>query len=74
MMGFPVQDMNPMAALRIGVNMLEQRLNWRHMELTNGTATDNSVCTDEDAIPQEDFPRGEEKAIYEFTKISFPLY
>ncbi len=71
MMGFPLQEMNPMAALRIGVNMLEQRLNWRHMEFTSDNAADDSVNTDEDAIPQEDFPRGEEKAIYEFKKSHF---
>ena len=68
MMSFPIQDMNPMAALRIGTNMLRQRLTWRDLE--NETINLGSYSTDEDAIPQEDNPVGEEKAIFEFDKFS----
>ncbi len=68
MMGFPVQDMNPMAALRVGVNMLALRLNWKDMDIERSFGADSTFNTDEDAIPQEDYPRGEEKAIFEFTK------
>ncbi len=71
MMGFPIQDMNPMAALRIGVNMLRQRLNWRDLD-PDDDDIEELIDTDADAIPQEDLPRGEEKAIYEFKKRSAP--
>ena len=67
MMGFPIQDMNTMASLRIGVNMLRQRLNWRDLAEAE---LDITIDTDEDAIPQEVMPYGEEKAIYEFKKKS----
>ena len=70
MMGFPIQDMNPMASLRIGVNMLRQRLNWRDLEDAASSAVSETYNTDEDAIPQEDHPWGEERAIFEFKKKS----
>lgn len=70
MMGFPIQDMNPMAALRIGVNMLRQRLNWRDLDNSNTDSPEDTIDTDADAIPQEDMPRGEERAIFEFKKKS----
>ncbi len=72
MMGFPIQDMNPMASLRIGVNMLRQRLNWRDLDGAVAVSDDDDevISTDEDAIPQEENPRGEERAIYEFKKRS----
>ena len=66
MMGVPIQDMNPMAALRDGVNMLRLRFNWKDM--TDNVDPKDIIYTDEDAIPQEDLPRGEKKAIYEFAK------
>lgn len=66
MMGFPIQDMNPMAALRIGTNMLRQRLIWKDLE--NDSYNLNTFNTDEDAIPQEDKPVGEKNAIFEFYK------
>ena len=66
MMGVPIQDMNPMAALRDGINMLRLRLNWKDMSDTVDPR--DIIYTDEDAIPQEDRPKGENKAIYEFEK------
>lgn len=50
---FPVQDMNPMAALRIGTNMLRQRQTWRDLR---GASPDSQTTlgTDEDAITFED--------------------
>ncbi len=70
MMGFPIQEMNPMGALRIGVNMLRMRLNWKDIDNSISPDMQNIIGTDEDAIPQEDKPKGEEKAIYEFDKKS----
>lgn len=64
---FPVQDMNPMAALRIGTNMLRQRQTWRDL---SGAAPDDdemlSLGTDEDAITQDSDYQGNSRATYEF--------
>lgn len=66
---FPVQEMNPMAALRIGTNMMRQRLTWRDM---SEAAPDDdemlSLGTDEDSITQETDAGGNTRATYEFKK------
>ncbi len=68
MMSFPIQEMNPMAALRVGTNMLRQVLNWKDLDSVGSVTDENTFNTDEDAIPQEDQPFGEEKAVFEFKK------
>lgn len=70
MMGFPLQEMNPMAALRIGTNMLRQRLTWR--DLRDACAhLDTFVETDADAVPQDEVPMGEDASVYEFRSGAF---
>lgn len=63
-MSFPIERMNPMGALRLGVNMMRKRLTWRDM----GDAQYESeiIYADEDSIAMETMPKGEEHAIYEF--------
>jgi len=65
---FPVEEMNSMAALRFGTNLMRQectsidRNSYKHH-----TAT---ISADEDSIPMETRPRGEKHAIYEFERVA----
>lgn len=67
MMSFPVEDMNPMSALRLGTNFMRQRLSWRDSELWKPDIRE-AIASDEDSIPMETMPWGEEHAIYEFKR------
>ena len=49
LMGFPVEEMNPMAALRIGTNFMRQRLTWRDMADAKVRAPD-VLASDEDTV------------------------
>lgn len=66
-MGAPVEDMSPMAALRLGTNFMRQRLTWRDSDSARPDIRE-AVATDEDSIPMETPPRGEARAIYEFRR------
>jgi len=67
LMGFPVEEMNTMSAMRLGVNMMRQRLTWRDMETARPSAED-AIAADEDSMAMETMPFGERHAIYEFRK------
>lgn len=67
MMNAPVENMNPMAALRIGTNFMHQRQTWRDRECAKPPLED-AIASDEDSIPMETPPRGEVRAIYEFQR------
>ena len=64
-MNFPIEKMNPMAALRLGVNLMRQEFTFVDKDDLK-TSDMNIISTDEDSIPMETVPRGEETAIYEF--------
>lgn len=64
--GFPVERMNPMAALRLGTNLM--RHEQTDLDFLSGKADRAMIGTDEDSIPMETLPRGEEHAIYEFRR------
>ncbi len=62
---FSVEKMSPMAALRLGVNLMRQE--FTHADKDDSRFSEaNIIGTDEDSIPMETPPRGEERAIYEF--------
>ncbi len=65
MMGFPIEDMNPMSALRLGSNLMRQRQTWRDTALASPDAK-SAIASDEDSIPMETQARGDRHAIYEF--------
>ena len=67
LMGFPLEELHPMAALRLGTNLMRQRLTWRDIEAGRPDTTD-AIAADEDSIGMETPPVGEEKAIYEFKR------
>jgi citrate synthase len=67
LMGFPVEKMNAMSAIRLGTNMMRQEFTQLD-ELEARRDLDTAISADEDSIPMEIPPWGEEHAIYEFRK------
>ena len=65
LLSFPVQEMNTMAALRIGCMMMRQVLSYADQESSRPLPR-TAIGTDEDSIPMETEPWGEEHAVYEF--------
>ncbi len=67
LLGFPIEDMHPMAALRLGTNLMRHRLTWRDSDSAKPDFTE-AIASDEDSIPMETQPYGEKHAKYEFKK------
>ncbi|MDX1778759.1 MAG: citrate/2-methylcitrate synthase, partial [Thermodesulfobacteriota bacterium] len=65
LMGFEVEKMNSMSALRLGTNLMRQEFTFSDQEEGRPTTID-AIGADEDSIPMETVPMGEEHAIYEF--------
>ena len=67
LVGFPVENMNAMGALRLGTNLMRQE--FTHLDAEEGRpATVDAISSDEDSIAMETTPKGEVHAIYEFKK------
>lgn len=66
-LGFPVERMSTMAALRLGVMMMRQELTHMDEKEWHPRAM-NVIGADEDSIPMETVPRGDRHAIYEFKR------
>ena len=60
--GFEVEKMNAMSALRLGTNLMRQEFTSSDKEEGRPT-TDDAIGADEDYIPMETTPMGEEHAI-----------
>jgi citrate synthase len=67
LMGFEVERMNAMSALRLGTNLMRQEFTFSDQEEGRPTIVD-AIGADEDSIPMETVPKGEEHAIYEFKR------
>ncbi len=65
LMNFPIEKLHPMAGLRLGSNLLRQQQSPRDRESDRPDA-ETAIYADEDSIPMETPPTGEEHAIYEF--------
>lgn len=65
LMGFPVEEMSVMGALRLGTNLMRQEFTDMDME-SGRPKMNNAIGADEDSIAMENFPKGEQHAIYEF--------
>jgi len=72
LMSFPVQDMHTMAALRLGTNLMRREFSYVDQEAARPDIAD-AISSDEDSIPMETAPRGEERAIYEFKREKGPI-
>jgi citrate synthase len=66
MMGFPVEEMNPMAAMRLGTNFMRQKLTWRDGDSAR-PASPEAIASDEDTVGIEE-PHGERNAAFEFKR------
>jgi len=67
LMSFPVEEMNAMAALRLGTSLMRQEFTAADRE-TGKPDVSKAIRTDEDSISMETLPRGEKHAIYEFKR------
>jgi len=67
MMGFPIEKMHPMAALRLGANLMRQEFTDADTEEYASNVA-HIIGADEDSIPMETQPMGGEHAIYEFKR------
>ena len=67
LLSFPIDKMNPMAILRLGLNLMRQE--FTKADLAEHKPNEESIiATDEDTIAMEFAPRGEDHAIFEFQK------
>lgn len=67
LMGFPVEKMNPMAALRLGTNLLRQEFSYMDIDIPNDEMSyDKIIAMDDDSFAMETAPCGDERATYEF--------
>ena len=66
-MSMPVENMHPMAALRIAASTLRRSLTWRDEDGARPSYED-AIAADEDSIAMETEPMGEKRATYEFRK------
>ena len=65
LMSFPVERMNPMAALRLGTNLMRQQQTYRDADAARPEPS-TAISADEDSVPMEAAPSGEEHAAFEF--------
>lgn len=64
-MGFPLEEMNTMAALRMGTNLMRQSQTERDLA-GHSLARDRIISSDEDSIPMEQESKGAKRAAFEF--------
>ena len=62
---FPVEEMNTMAALSLGTILLRRDVSYVDQDVAR-PSPDSAIPADEDSIPMEIPPYGEERAVYEF--------
>ncbi|HPS19766.1 MAG TPA: citrate/2-methylcitrate synthase [Candidatus Omnitrophota bacterium] len=69
LMGYPIENMNSMAAIRLGSNLMRYELLGADAEHIRDMETLGKVISsDEDSIAMETVPKGEKNAIYHFDK------
>jgi citrate synthase len=66
LMSLPIEEINPMAALRMGSNFMRQRLTWR--DSVQAEPDGAPLAADEDSIPVESPAKGARHALYELGK------
>ncbi len=77
LMGFPVEKMAPMAALRLGTNLMRQEFTFCDIDPDDGENRRNAeeagtdwVSLDDDSIAMETPPLGGARAVYEFSPVA----
>jgi citrate synthase len=71
LMGFPVEQMHVMAALRLGTSLMRQEFTTLDREERRPDFSD-AIAADEDSIAMETMPRGLERATFEFVAKQAP--
>jgi citrate synthase len=66
LLSFPIEQMNTMAGLRLGTNLMRQKQSYR--DWTSSRSKEGTIATDEDSIPMETLPKGESDSIYKFKR------
>ncbi len=66
LMTFPIENMNTMAALRLGTNLMRQKQTFRDTE--DAQAEIPKIATDEDSIPMGTRPMGHKDSVYGFDR------
>lgn len=61
---FPVEEISPMGALRLGVNLMRRVLSNIEKDVPQRDKI-QTIGTDDDSIPEETIPTGHEHAVYE---------
>lgn len=64
-MSFPVEEMNTMAALTLGINLMRMEFTTVDREVSR-PGVQAAIGTDEDSIAMETMPEGKKQAVYEF--------
>nr|HPQ52746.1 citrate/2-methylcitrate synthase [Spirochaetota bacterium] len=64
LMGFPVESMNAMGALRLGTNLMRQEFTYLDSEMDHPLKKD-TIGSDEDSIAMETAPQGGKQATFE---------
>ncbi|MHC4887617.1 MAG: citrate/2-methylcitrate synthase, partial [Planctomycetota bacterium] len=67
--GSPVEELNTMAALRMGTMFMRQKQTYRDKAIAEPAFA--PIGSDEDSIPMETMPEGSKNAVYEFRKKGF---
>lgn len=65
LVGFPVENMSAMAALRLGTNMMRQEFTYLDNE-QDAPVKGEAIASDDDSIAMETHPLGGKSATYEF--------
>jgi citrate synthase len=65
LVGFPVENMSPMAALRLGTNMMRQEFTYLDHG-KNAPLKGEATASDDDSIAMETLPKGGQNAAFEF--------
>jgi len=66
LVGFPVENMSAMAALRLGTNMMRQEFTYLDAETDTAPVKGEAIASDDDSIAMETRPFGGKSATYEF--------
>ncbi|TVR67700.1 MAG: citrate/2-methylcitrate synthase [Spirochaetaceae bacterium] len=62
LLSFPVEERNPMDALRLGTNLMRQKQTRNERDNTG----EDTLASDDDSIPMETKPEGRKHPVYEF--------
>ncbi|WP_018526335.1 citrate/2-methylcitrate synthase [Alkalispirochaeta alkalica] len=66
LLSFPVESMNPMAALRLGTNLMRQKQTYQ--DHLSESSSQEALHSDDDSIAMETVPEGKQHPVFQFLK------